>query len=96
MLEAGSGAVKGKEAANTFSLNEAAGGRKETYNIATGTMSVCLFSLTVSQKTFRGKENVEEVEEWANTGMSFEENVCQAFIVTATIYRNTGIPWLWM
>lgn len=23
------------------------------------------------------------------------KNVCQAFIVTANIYRNSGIPWMW-
>lgn len=69
MLEAGSGAVKGKEAANTFGLYEVTSRRKETCSAATGTMSLCLFSLTVSQKTLREKEKVEE----GTTGMYFEE-----------------------
>lgn len=91
MLEAGSGAVKGKAAANTFRLYEVTGSRKETHCAATGTMSVCLFSLAVSQRRFRGKEK--------GGGETLQgcplKNVCQAFIVTAIIYRNSGRPWMW-
>lgn len=66
MLEAGSGAVKGKESADTFDLYEVTGsGRKLAVLLLE--LCICLFSLSVSQKTFRGKENAEEV------GLSFEE-----------------------
>lgn len=56
--------------------------RKETPCFATGTMSVCLFYFSVSQKRFKGKEEV-----------ALLKNVCQAFIVTVAIYRNSGNPW---
>lgn len=79
MLKAGNGAVKGKQAANAFELSEVTGIRKEVCSAATGTTSLCLFSLSVSRNRFRGKERVEVSITW----VYFEEPVPR-------IYRNSG------
>lgn len=61
--------MKGKETANIFGLNEVTGIRKEALGAATGTTSLCLFSLPIPQNRFRGKEKVEG----GIMGMSFEK-----------------------
>lgn len=88
MLEAGSVAVIGKEARNTFRLDEVTGNRKETPGAATGTASLYLFSFTVFHKRFRGRDAEEE----GITGTSSWKNGSQEFLVTAAIYRNSVVP----
>lgn len=66
---------------------------KETCGGATGTMSVCLFSLSVSQKRVQGEE-----KKWSGgggaAGMSFRRMCAKAFIATVNIYSSGGIPWM--
>lgn len=66
---------------------EVAGSRKEAHRASTGTIRLCLFS-----KSLRG--DFREQKKVAAGGVLLK-NLCQAFIVTADIYRNAGIPWLW-
>lgn len=61
MLEAGSGAVKGKKAANTWSDGQQEGNVKRSY------WNYCLFSLSVSEKRKGGVGGT--------TGMPFDECV---------------------
>ena len=82
----------GKRPQTHFRLYEVTVSGKETCGGATGTMSVCLFSLSVSQK--RGKRR-SEVGGGGTTGMSFRRMCAKAFIATVNIYSSGGIPWTW-
>lgn len=72
----------GKRPQTHFRLYEVTVSWKETCGGATGTMSVCLFSLSVSQKRVQGEE-----KKWSGGGGGcrdvLQKNVCQS------IYSNS-------
>lgn len=87
MQATGSGAVKGKEAANTFRLYEVTASRKETKCAVTWSYE-CLFIFPL-RSGFMGKKGGGGTLQGCPL-----KHACQAFIVTANIYSNSGIPWM--
>lgn len=88
MLAAGSGAVKGKGGCKHIQALWSDGQQE-------GSPLRCYWNYE-RLFIFPLRRGLGEKKRWRGTLQGCPlKNVCQAFIVTANIYSNSGIPWMW-